>query len=88
MRGVEAAQRLAQLRDRLAAPEKFRSGGGIEALLQKFVADEGIGVGKIIHAIRVAVTGKAVGFGLFETLAIFGREVAVGRIRRRAGPAP
>ena len=35
---------------------------------------EGIKIGQIIHAVRVAVTGKAVGFGLFETLAILGKE--------------
>ena len=28
----------------------------------------------IIHAVRVAVTGKAVGFGLFEAMAILGRD--------------
>jgi hypothetical protein len=30
----------------------------------------------------VAVSGKAVGFGLFETLAILGRERCVRRIER------
>jgi glutamyl-tRNA synthetase len=32
--------------------------------------------------LRVAVTGKAVGFGLFESLAILGREHALARIDR------
>ena len=35
-------------------------------------------IGQIIHALRVAVTGKAVGFGMFETLAILGRERRCG----------
>jgi hypothetical protein len=30
----------------------------------------------------VAVTGKAVGFGLFETLAILGKDKSVARIDR------
>jgi glutamyl-tRNA synthetase len=34
----------------------------------------------IIHAIRVATTGKAAGFGMFETLAILGRERTLARI--------
>ena len=42
--------------------------------------DEGIKIGEIIHALRVAVTGKAVGFGMFETLEILGRESCVNRI--------
>ena len=52
----------------------------LERLLHDFVTDAGIQVGQIIHALRVAVTGKAVGFGLFETLAVLGRERVVRRI--------
>ena len=43
---------------------------------------EGINIGQIIHAVRVAVTGKAVGFGLFETLAILGKARCLARIDR------
>ena len=43
-------------------------------------SSEGIKVEQIIHALRVAVTGKAVGFGLFETLAILGKEHCLARI--------
>jgi len=32
--------------------------------------------------VRVAVTGKAVGFGMFETLEILGRERCLARIER------
>jgi glutamyl-tRNA synthetase len=39
-------------------------------------------MGDIVHAVRVAVTGKAVGFGLFDTLAILGRERCLARIHR------
>ena len=41
----------------------------------------------MIHALRVAVTGKAVGFGMFETLAILGRERCLARIDRALWPA-
>jgi len=79
LRDAETAARLARFRERLAAAEVFDP-PALEALLQTFVTDEGVGVGKIIHAIRVAVTGKSVGFGLFETLAILGREASTARI--------
>ena len=50
--------------------------------MHSFVEDQGIKIGQIIHAVRVAVTGKAVGFGLFEGLAILGRDACVARIDR------
>ena len=34
----------------------------------------------MIHALRVAVTGKPVGFGMFEILEILGRERCLSRI--------
>jgi len=45
-------------------------------------AARGLGLGAIVHALRVAVSGKAVGFGLFDILAILGRERVVVRIDR------
>jgi glutamyl-tRNA synthetase len=50
--------------------------------MQKFTEAEGIKIAQIIHALRVAVTGKAVGFGVFETLAILGRDRSLARIDR------
>jgi glutamyl-tRNA synthetase len=50
--------------------------------LHRFVAERGIAIGQIIHALRVAVTGKGVGFGMFETLALLGRERSLRRIDR------
>lgn len=76
---AEAAERLARFRQRLAASEAFTA-EAVEDLMQQFVQDESIGIGQIIHAVRIAVTGKAVGFGMFETLAILGRETSVRRI--------
>ena len=52
----------------------------LEKCLQDFVATEGIKVGQIIHVLRLAVTGKTVGFGLYETMAILGRESVLARI--------
>ena len=53
-----------------------------EKALQDFVQAEGIGHAQIVHSLRVAVTGKAVGFGLFDSLAILGREECIVRIER------
>jgi len=43
---------------------------------------EGIKLGDIIHAVRAAVTGTTVGLGMFDALAILGRESCLARIER------
>ena len=76
-----AVELLARFRDRLAAAEAFDP-AALEQQMQQFVTDEEIKLGQIIHAVRVAVTGKAVGFGMFETLAILGQARCLARIDR------
>ncbi len=75
----EARQLLQRFRDRLARADHFDA-EHLEQLLREFVEQEGIKIGQIIHALRVAVTGKAQGFGMFETLAILGRQRVLHRI--------
>ncbi|MCE9545901.1 MAG: glutamate--tRNA ligase [Planctomycetia bacterium] len=77
----ESVALLRKFRDRLATVEPFDV-PTLEAALNEFVAAEGIKVAQIIHALRVALTGKGVGFGLFDTLAILGRESSLARIDR------
>jgi glutamyl-tRNA synthetase len=75
----EAAGLLRKYRARLATVEPFDA-ATLDQQMQEFVKTEGISIGQIIHALRVAVTGKAVGFGLFESLGILGREHCLARI--------
>jgi glutamyl-tRNA synthetase len=70
---------VARFRAKVAVAEKFEP-AAIEKCLQDFVAAEGIKVGQIIHVLRLAVTGKTVGFGLYETMAILGRDSVLARI--------
>jgi glutamyl-tRNA synthetase len=77
----ETARLLARFNEALARAEPFTA-ATLEKRLQDFVQAEGIQIGQIIHALRVAVTGKAVGFGLFDSLAILGREHCQARIAR------
>jgi len=72
---------LAKFRQELAAVEPFDA-PRLEALLHAFVEAEGIKTADIVHALRIAVTGKPVGFGLFDCLAILGRERCLARIDR------
>lgn len=52
----------------------------IEAALYAFVETEGIGKRQIVNAVRIAVTGKAVGFGLYEAMEILGQAECLARI--------
>ena len=77
----EAAGLLAAYRERLAATEPWTV-ASLEASLRDFVEERGLKLGAVIHALRVAVTGKSVGFGMFEILEILGREACLARIDR------
>ncbi|MBX7166680.1 MAG: glutamate--tRNA ligase [Pirellulales bacterium] len=81
IRAAGAPERLAQFREQLAAVAPFEV-ADLETALNAFVAAQGIKPGDIVHAVRVAVTGKGVGPGLFDCLAILGREKCLARIDR------
>jgi glutamyl-tRNA synthetase len=70
---------LTNFRAALAEVEPFTA-EHLEKWMHEWVAAQGVKIGDIVHAVRVAVTGKAVGFGLFDTLAILGRERCLVRI--------
>ena len=52
----------------------------VEAACRKVIAAEGISSGELIHPVRVALTGRRVGPGLFETMAVLGREKVLERL--------
>jgi glutamyl-tRNA synthetase len=82
IKGVpEAAGLLTAIRDRLAMIEPFDA-PTLDRLVHDFVAERGIKIGQIIHPLRIAVSGKTVGVGLFEMLAILGRDRCLRRIDR------
>lgn len=53
-----------------------------EPALKAFCEQEQVGIGQIINALRVAVTGTAVGFGMFDTLEVLGPDAVRRRIAR------
>ncbi|NBW95562.1 MAG: glutamate--tRNA ligase [Planctomycetia bacterium] len=54
----------------------------IEAACKGIADAAGLKIGDLIHPIRVAVTGKSVGPGLYDCLAILGREKSLARLAR------
>jgi glutamyl-tRNA synthetase len=86
VRAPGAAELLAEFRAWLAERGAFDR-AALEAGTHEFVTARGRGLGDIVHAVRVAVTGSAIGPGLFETLAILGKETCLARIDRALAKA-
>lgn len=74
-----ARELLAKLRDHLSQVSDFDTESA-EASVHGFCESEGIELKEVIHAIRIATTGKPAGFGMFETLAVLGKDRVVKRI--------
>ena len=68
------------LADRLSAVGDFNVKAAEEAF-RGVVAQLGIEAGTLVHPVRVALTGKAVGPGLFDTMVILGQERTVRRLK-------
>lgn len=81
LQDADACTRLKRFRDELVSAEDF-SPAGLETWVQQFLARHSWQIGQLIHALRVAVTGTAVGFGMYESLSILGRDVVTRRIDR------
>ncbi len=76
-----APERLADYRTWLAGRSSFDA-ASLEADTQSYLADKGLALGDIVHAVRVAVTGTAAGPGFFECLALVGQATCLHRIDR------
>ncbi len=74
-----ARKLLAKLRGDLVQTDPFDA-ASVETAVNEFCQSAGIELKDVIHAIRIAVTGRAVGFGMFDTLAVLGRAKVVQRI--------
>jgi len=72
---------IGELRQIVAAAEPFDV-PTLKAKAEAFIAAKGAKPIPVTQALRVAVTGKEVGFGVYETLAILGRERCLNRIDR------
>jgi glutamyl-tRNA synthetase len=70
---------LASLREAFAAVDPFEQ-GTLEACLRALAEARGVKPATLIHATRVAVTGKAVSPGLFEVLELLGRPLTNRRL--------
>ncbi len=75
----EAPELLSALRDALPSVTPFEA-PTLDKFVHDFVETRGLKIGQVIHPLRVALTGKSVGIGLFETLALLGAERCTARL--------
>jgi glutamyl-tRNA synthetase len=78
---ASARDLLAKFRNEISTIEPFTA-ERLEQAMHAFIESQGVKIGDVVHAVRVAITGKPVGFGLFDTLSILGRERSLARIDR------
>jgi glutamyl-tRNA synthetase len=70
---------LAEMAERLAAVQPFDP-KALEAAVHEYAEARGLNMGLVVNALRVATTGQGVGPGLYDCLAILGREACLARI--------
>ena len=75
------AETLAHAREALAAVEPFDA-AHVEAALRGVVERTGLKPGKVFQPVRVAIAGQTVSPGIFESVALLGREETLARIDR------
>ena len=52
----------------------------VESASRQVIAEEGVRAGELIHPVRVALTGKRMGPGLFELMVVLGKERVLKRL--------
>jgi glutamyl-tRNA synthetase len=76
-----APDRLRRARDAIAAAEPFEP-EALEAALRGVVDDLGVKGRELFQPIRVAISGSTVSPGIFESVAVLGRDETLARIDR------
>jgi len=78
------ADELKKLRAVVAGAEPFTH-DALKAATETLAATEGAKPGPLSQLLRVAATGREVGFSAYDTLALLGRERCLARIDRAIG---
>jgi glutamyl-tRNA synthetase len=87
--GPDTPALLAALAERFAAVPDFRK-EALETVLRDLAAEKEVSAGRLIHPLRLALTGKTVGAPLFDVVELLGRETVLRRIEAflKAVPVP
>lgn len=78
----ESAEHVRELADRLEKIDVVEwNTGMIEGVIRGYAEELGVGAGQLIHPLRLAITGKSVGAGMFETMEVLGKDKTIVRMR-------
>jgi glutamyl-tRNA synthetase len=75
---VEVLEQFVTLRTRLEAADWDIE--ALEDVIRGYAKEVGVGAGKVIHPLRVAVTGREMSPGIFEVLVFLGRDTVLARL--------
>jgi glutamyl-tRNA synthetase len=78
-----AKAHLAALTEKLAALEEW-SAAATENIVRETAAAQGVKLGDLAQPLRAALTGRTTSPGIFDVLAILGKEESLGRLRDQA----
>jgi glutamyl-tRNA synthetase len=73
-------ERVARLIPKLAALPEWTV-GSTEAAVRDFANDNGLKLGQVAQPLRAALTGRAMSPGLFDVMAVLGRDESIARLR-------
>jgi glutamyl-tRNA synthetase len=74
---------LAQISARLRDEQDWTT-GALEANLKAYAEEQGLGLGKLAQPLRAALTGQTTSPGIFDVLALLGKEESLARIDAQA----
>ncbi len=72
---------LLKIRNALQDTDRFYA-ADVETVIRNIAAEEELGAGKLIHPLRLALTGRTNSPGIFEVLEVLGKETVLRRIDR------
>src|SRR5205814_2395383 len=81
IKGDDLAARLSSLHETLASTDPFDVTTS-EAALRKLAESQGVSAAKLIHPLRLALTGKGASPPIFDVAVVLGKERSLARLDR------
>jgi len=81
----EVAEPLQALADELAALDGDFSEAGVQSTFERILARFNLKLGQLAQPVRVALTGGTVSPGIYEVIAVLGRDRTIARLRADSG---
>jgi glutamyl-tRNA synthetase len=84
---ADGAARLAGIAEKLAAVTEWTA-QGVEAVVREHAEAIGVKLGQVAQPLRAALTGRATSPGLFDVMAVLGKDETLLRLGDQIKPAP